>query len=146
MKVREIMTRSPACCEAETPLSEVARMMVIHDCGEIPVIDEMGAPIGVVTDRDITCRAVAEGKNALEMSARDVMTSPCVTVSLDDDMRDCVEILEANMIRRVPVVDADGRCCGIVSQADVARTETEEQTAELVKQVSRPIPSHISFI
>lgn len=146
MKVREIMTRSPACCDVETPLSEVARMMVIHDCGEIPVLDALGAPVGVVTDRDITCRAVAEGRNPLDLLARDVMTTPCVTISQNDDVRDCLEVLESNMIRRVPVVDADGRCCGILSQADIARSDSEEHTAELVRQVSRPIPSHISFI
>lgn len=146
MKVRDIMTSSPACCGPETPIPEIAHSMVVHDCGEIPVLDALGAPIGVITDRDITCRAVAQGRDPRWMTARDLMSSPCVTVSVDDEVRDCLDVLEANMIRRVPVVDADGRCCGIVSQADVARTSDDDETAELVKQVSRPIPSHANFI
>ena len=91
MKVRDIMTRSPSCCAADTPLAEVAHMMVVHDCGEIPIVDAQNAPIGVVTDRDITCRVVATGKNPMEMTARDVMTSPCVTVGMDTEVRACVE-------------------------------------------------------
>jgi CBS domain-containing protein len=146
MKVRDIMTRHPACCSASTPLVDVAQMMVHYDCGEIPVIDDAGEPIGVITDRDITCRVVAQNKSASELKAEDCMTSPCVTVSVDDDVRDCVGVLESYMIRRAPVIDAQGRCCGIVSQADIARMGDEHDAAELVREVSRPIPPFASFI
>lgn len=145
-KVRDIMTRSPACCTADTPLEEVARMMIMHDCGEIPVLDADGTPIGVVTDRDICCRTVAQGRNPLELTAGEVMSTPCVTVRVDDSVRECCEVLESQMIRRVPVVDASGICCGIVSQADIARGADERETAELLREVSRPIPPTATFI
>ena len=138
MQVKDIMTDNPACCTPETPLRDVARMMVDCDCGEIPVVDTSQRPIGVVTDRDITCRAVAQGKNPLEMTANDVMSHPVITVSPDTDLEDALDTMETHQVRRVPAVDADGKICGIVSQADIARHAPEDETAEMVKDVSQP--------
>lgn len=138
MQTKDIMTESPACCGPDTPLSEVARMMVEHDCGEIPVVDEGKKPVGVVTDRDITCRTVAEGQNPLELTARDCMSSPVVTVTPDTSVDDCCKAMEENQVRRVPVVDESGACCGMVSQADVAQRGSKDETADVVKEVSRP--------
>mgnify|MGYP003297538251 CR=1 FL=1 len=83
MIVKEVMTPDPACCTAETNLQEVAKLMVDHDCGEIPVVDNQSTkkPIGVITDRDIVIRAVAKGNNPLDLTAADCMTEPCVTVT-----------------------------------------------------------------
>ena len=138
MRVRDIMSTNVACCSPETSLPEVARMMVDNDCGEIPVVNASRAPIGVITDRDITCRAVAEGKNPLSMEAGDCMTSPCVTVMPDATLEECIRKLEDNQIRRVPVVDETGSCCGMVSQADIALHASKGDTAEVVKKVSEP--------
>jgi len=138
MRVRDIMSKNVACCSPETTLPEVARMMVDNDCGEIPVVNASRVPIGVVTDRDITCRAGAEGKNPLLMDAGDCMTAPCVTVTPETSLDECCETLETNQIRRVPVVDETGACCGMVSQADIARHAPKTETAEVVKKVSEP--------
>ena len=140
MKVRDIMTTDVACCTPETPLQEVARMMVDNDCGEIPVVDARGSmrPVGVVTDRDITCRVVALGENALERTAKDCMSSPAISVRPEDDVDDCIRTLEDHQIRRVPVVDASGRCCGMVAQADIARHGSKRDAAEVVREVSKP--------
>ena len=113
-------------------------MMVDCDCGEIPVTDDAGRPIGVITDRDITCRAVAQGRNPLELTAADCMTSPPVTVTPEASLSECCDILEAKQIRRVPVVDHTGRCIGMVSQADIARHAPKHEAAEVLKQVSQP--------
>ena len=139
MKVREIMTSSPTCCTPETSLQEVARMMVDNDCGPIPVIDDPRArrPVGVVTDRDIVCRAVAQGKNPGEMTARDVMSAPAVTVRPDMQIEDCGRVLEEKQIRRAPVANDKGECCGIVSLADIAQTGPEKLTGEIVRSVSQ---------
>lgn len=137
MQVREIMTNEPACCTPDTPLPEVARLMVERDCGEIPVVDEHRKPVGVVTDRDITCRIVAEGRNPLELTARDCMSSPVVTVTPETSVEDCCKSMESNQVRRVPVVDEHGSCCGMVAQADVAQGGSKEETAEMVREVSR---------
>ena len=93
-------------------------------------------PVGIVTDRDICCRTVAEGKNPLEMRAGDCMSSPCVTVTPEMSVEDCCRMMEEK-IRRVPVVDERDACCGIVAQADIARHAPEQETAEVVKEVSR---------
>jgi len=141
MNVRDIMTKDPACCVPDSKLSEVARLMVDHDCGQIPVIENQstGKPVGVVTDRDIIIRAIAKGKNPLDMTARDVMSSPAVTVTPDTRVEDCCQTLEDKQVRRVPVIDDRGRCCGMVSQADIAQHAPEKMTAEVVRTVSQPV-------
>jgi len=140
MKVKDIMTTDPACCTAETSLQEVAKMMVDHDCGEIPVVDnkESNIPKGVITDRDIVCRTLAQGLNPLDLTVGDCMTQPCVTVTPQMSIEECSRVLEENKIRRVPVIDADGCCCGIVSLADIALHARKGVTAEVVKEVSEP--------
>ncbi len=139
MQVKEIMTENPVCCTPDTNLREVARLMVENDCGCLPVVEnaENLKPVGTITDRDICCRTVAEGKNPLEMTAKDCMTSPVVTVSEETSVDDCCRVMEENKVRRVPVVDASGGCCGMVAQADVAKNASGQQIAGMVKEVSR---------
>ena len=141
MQVKEVMTRDPICCTSDSSLQEVARQMVEHDCGAIPVVDneQNKKPIGMITDRDITCRSVAVGKNPLEMTAADCMTSSAMTVSPEDDIHDCCQRMEEKQVRRALVVDEDGCCCGIVAQADIARQGSEHDTAEIVREVSQPV-------
>ena len=139
MTVRNLMTPNPACCTMETTLQEVARMMVQCDCGEIPVVErpDKRRPVGVVTDRDIVCRAVAEGTSPL-LSAGTVMSSPAVTITEHDDVDEVIRLMETHRIRRVPVVDQNGVICGIVSLADIARHDSRKETGELVREVSTP--------
>jgi CBS domain-containing protein len=138
MKVRDVMTEHPICGAPDTPLQELAGLMAEHDCGEIPIVDgQTSRPVGVVTDRDIVVRVLAKGRNALEMVARDCMSTPVVTVSPDASVEDCCQTMEAHQIRRVPVVDKDGSCIGIVSQADVALKASGAKAAEVVKEVSK---------
>ncbi|MGH8166902.1 MAG: CBS domain-containing protein [Woeseiaceae bacterium] len=146
MRVREIMTDNPACCTAESNVREVARMMAENDCGEIPVLDQSSQPIGVVTDRDIACRVVGMGKDPDRTIARDVMSSPVITASPEDDVAECCEKMEQEQIRRVPVVDRNGACCGMIAQADIARAASERDVAELLRDVSQPghQPPHAS--
>ena len=140
MQVKEIMTKDVACCTPETGLQEVARLMAEHDCGAIPVVEDERSrrPVSVVTDRDIACRTVAEGKNPLELTAGDCMTAECVTVTPEMDVEDCCRVMEENQVRRVPVVDERGGCCGVVAQADVAEHAGGRETSEVVREVSRP--------
>jgi CBS domain-containing protein len=138
MKVKDVMSKNVACCGSDTPLQDVAAMMVDCDCGEIPVADGRGRLLGVVTDRDITVRTIAQGRNPLMLTAADCMTSPAVTVEEEMSIADCCDTLEQNKIRRVPVVDTAGRCIGIVSLADIAREASGRKTAEVVQEVSKP--------
>lgn len=138
MNVSSVMTANPACCTASTPLRDVARMMITNDCGQIPVVDDANMPIGVVTDRDIATRVVAEGRDTATATAADAMSAPVRTVTSDTSLKDCVCLMEADQIRRVPVVDSLGRLTGIVSIADLALAGKDEATAEVVKEISEP--------
>jgi CBS domain-containing protein len=140
MTARDLMTSNPACCTMETPIQQVVRMMVQCDCGEIPVVerDDLRRPVGVVTDRDIVVRAIAEGNNPLTMTAGDVMSSPAVTAKEDDHIDAVKKLMETRQIRRVPVVDGDGAICGIVSLADVALRDSRKEAGEVVREVSAP--------
>jgi CBS domain-containing protein len=139
MKVKDIMTGSPCFCTPGTSLEQVARLLTQHDCGAIPVVDDEGfpRPVGIVTDRDIVCRVVAAGEDPSLLTAGDCMSSPVVSVTPVTRLDVCCEVMERNKVRRVVVVDEDGFCCGIVSQADIARRATEK-TAEVVKELSQP--------
>ena len=134
---RDVMTAEPACCSATMTLDQVAKMMVQNDCGEIPVVDVGDQPIGVITDRDIVCRVVAEGKNPLGHTAEQYMSQPVVTVRADAPLDQVVSMMEKHQIRRVLVVDERGSCAGIIAQADVAWTGGEHEVAKLVREVSR---------
>ncbi len=136
MKVKDFMTRDPASCGPQTPLRDIAKLMVDHDCGEIPIVDEAGKPIGVVTDRDIVCRIIAEGKDPSSCKASDCMSSPCLTISSGADLAECRKMMEQHQLRRLLVVEQDGRMCGIVAQADLAREASTKDTANVVKKVS----------
>ncbi len=140
MLVKEIMTPNPACCTPDAPLREVAQAMVEHDCGEIPIV-RSGTDktlVGVVTDRDIVCRLVAAGRNPLDATASTCMSSPVVAVRESTPLEECTKIMEESQIRRVPVVNGGGLCCGIVSQADIAKNASRRVVADLVKDVSQP--------
>jgi CBS domain-containing protein len=144
MKVKEIMSQDLAYCTPDTPLPAVAQMMVDRDCGAIPVVldEDHRQVVGVVTDRDITIRIVAQGMNPAEKRARDCMSSPVVTVNLDASIEEACQALEEHQVRRMPVVDSsNGTCCGILAQADLARYAPSSETAEVVKRVSQPAPS-----
>jgi len=112
--------------------------MIENDCGAIPVIDfeETKKLVGILTDRDITCRAVAKGKSPYEFTANDCMTRTVATVTPEMTIEECCRVMEEYHVRRVPVVDDYGSCCGIVSQADIAKSAPVLETAEVVREIS----------
>src|SRR3954465_11457561 len=116
----DVMTPDPAGCSPHTTLHEGAKLMARNDFGEIPVIDTSDQIVGVVTDRDIVCRVVAQGKNPVAYTAETCMSGPVVTVRADAPPEEVVATMEKHQIRRVPVVDERDSCVGIISQADVS--------------------------
>jgi CBS domain-containing protein len=137
MNVSNLMTQNPQCCTADTPVRDAARMMLECDCGEIPVVDNMNKPIGVVTDRDVCCRVVAGGMDVDRCTVGECMSSPALTISMNASLEECCSLMETHQVRRIPVVDQNGACCGIVSQADLARKSTGT-VQKVVEQVSKP--------
>jgi CBS domain-containing protein len=142
MKVSNLMTPSPATCHRHSKLQDVARMMVQCDCGAIPVVEEgTHQPVGIITDRDITIRAVAEGRDPQSMTVGDCMSSPVETISSEAGLDECLDKMESSQIRRMIVVDSDNKTVGIVAQADIAMYAPQEETAELLHDVSTPAPA-----
>lgn len=139
MNVSAIMTKNPAHCTTDSGLKDVAKLMADNDCGCIPVVENTATkkPVGVITDRDITIRTVAAGKNPLDLTARDIMTSDVLTVKAESSVEDCCNLMEKNQIRRVAVVDENGALAGIVAQADIANNASEQKTAQVVQEVSK---------
>jgi CBS domain-containing protein len=142
MKAKDILTANVVTATPETSVEQIAKMLVEHDCGAIPIVKSLSSrkPIGIVTDRDIVCRVVAAGKSPRELTAGDCMTSPCVTVGPSTHLDVCCTTMEKSKVRRLVVVDQDGVCCGIVSQADIAR-RIADKAGEVVKEVSQPTES-----
>ena len=135
--VSTVMTSNPATCKVNTSVRDVARMMLESDCGQIPVIDDQGRPLGVVTDRDIAVRVVANGGDGTA-TAGEAVTSPVRTVRADSDLKDCLCVMVEAQVRRVPVVDDSGKLTGIVALADIALAGKSRATGEVVKEVSEP--------
>ena len=139
MRVQDLMTANPAYATPDTNLREVVQMMVANDCGSIPVVDSMDSRrvVGVITDRDICVRTIADGKNPLELSAQHAMTRNVLTVTPQTHVDDLVKQMEQWKVRRVPVVDEQGNLVGMVAQADIALMATP-RVDEMVKEVSEP--------
>jgi CBS domain-containing protein len=114
--------------------------MVVKDCGEIPVVEDTVSrlPIGVVTDRDIVCRTIANDLNPLDLTAADCMTKPIVTVTPEMSLEECCKIMEEKLIRRMPVVDDRGSCVGIIALADIAIHTGKNVAGHIVREVSEP--------
>lgn len=142
MKVDEIMTQDPMFCTPEAALTETARMMKDFDCGAIPVVENQANRRlrGIITDRDIVIRAIAEGMNPQNTRTDRCMTPSPVTSSPDDSVEDCMLLMEKFQVRRIPVVDDLGSLVGMVVQAHVARNSSKEETGELVKDVLKRNP------
>ena len=138
-KCSEVMTREPVCCEPADPISRVAEVMKREDVGSVPVVESRDDArlIGIVTDRDIVVKVVADGKNLDGARARDAMTPDPVCCREDDDVSRAVSLMEERQVRRMPVVASDGRLSGIIAQADIAtRLHRDRTTGELVEAIS----------
>jgi CBS domain-containing protein len=141
VQVKDIMTLDPACCLKHSNLTDVARVMRDRDCGAIPVVESDATGnkvIGIITDRDIVVRAVADGTDPSQLTAGDCMSMVVATVLPEASMEKCANLMEQHQVRRIPVVDAKGECCGLVAQADLARHAPPPKTAEVLREVSQP--------
>jgi CBS domain-containing protein len=136
LKVHEVMTDRPRCVTPETTVSEAAQLMKTDDIGSLPILD--GEQLaGVLTDRDIVIRAVAEGKDPRGMPVREVASRELVTVRADDDLSEALKLMASQQVRRLPVVDDDNRLVGIVAQADIAVEAKEKAVGEMVEEISK---------
>ena len=139
-KCSELMTKNPVCCLPNSMVAEVAQLMKRENIGPIPVIEnEQGRKlVGIVTDRDLALKIVAEGRDAKSTKVEAVMTRQVVTCRADDDVQKALDAMSEHQLRRIPVVDNENRILGIIAQADVAtRINQPEKTAAMVKGISQ---------
>jgi CBS domain-containing protein len=138
MKVRELMTTDVAIASPDSTLEEVASMMKEDDIGAVPILDE-DQLVGVVTDRDIVVRCIAEGKDPTETNVEDILSDNPVTIDLDADVDEAARVMADHQVRRLPVVE-DGVLVGIISLGDIAvKEQDEEPAAEALEGVSRGV-------
>jgi len=139
-KCSELMTKNPVCCLPNSMVAEVAQLMKRENIGPIPVIENEQSRklVGIVTDRDLALKIVAEGRDAKSTKVKAVMTRQVVTCRADDDVQKALDAMSEHQLRRIPVVDNENRILGIIAQADVAtRINQPEKTAAMVKGISQ---------
>ncbi|MFL5619837.1 MAG: CBS domain-containing protein [Gemmatimonadaceae bacterium] len=148
MKISEIMSKNPRSVSPDTPVSEAAQVMKEEDVGLVPVVERVGGAetrgrlVGVVTDRDIAIRAVAEGR-AGDVPVSEVMSGGVKTCSPDDSVESAMDLMGREQVRRIPIVDERGALVGVVAQADVVRMAGKDKQAEkVVEKISQPGGSH----
>ena len=134
-QIRDVMTSNPTTVERSTSVLEAAKVMAGEDVGPLPVT-EGGRLVGIVTDRDVVVRVLADERDPQSTTVGDICSSDLVTVTPEDDLEQALRTMASAQVRRLPVVEGD-RIIGIVAQADVARQAPEQQTGEIVEEISR---------
>ena len=141
MTCRDLMTPNPACCVPRDSVVTAGMIMKNHNVGSVPVVQDRDSMrvIGMITDRDIALRVVADQRDYYNTHVEDVMTNDVVTCSVDDDYDEVIQAMKQHQIRRIPVVDSKKRLSGIIAVADVAREAPEtEEVGEVVERISKP--------
>jgi CBS domain-containing protein len=144
MQCSEIMTRDPEYCLPSDPVMKAAQLMKSEDVGPILIVDDKDGKrlAGIVTDRDLAIKVVAEARDPNTTTVKQVMTGDVVTCKETDDVEKALKLMEHHQVRRIPIVDHDNRLVGIIAQADVAtRIEGQQKTGEIVEEISKAASS-----
>jgi CBS domain-containing protein len=145
MKANQIMTSQPVCVTPDTPIQEAARLMKDQNVGMLPVVQNEGSKqlIGVITDRDITIRHVAEGHTSADCPVSEAMTDNVTTATPESDVGEVMAIMGREQVRRIPIVDERGELVGVVAQADVVLHARDDKKAEqTIEEISQPFGKH----
>ena len=134
--ISDVMSTNPCAIDADKPVAYAAQMMKQEDVGLAPIV-EGNRLVGTLTDRDIVTRVIAEGKDPQSVTVREVASTKLVTIDPQQDMDEALRLMASNQVRRLPVVEEDGRLVGVVAQADVAREAKDKQTGQLVEEISK---------
>ena len=147
MNVKELMTSPVKTCRTSALLGDAARTMLRHHCGCVPIVDGRGRLAGMLTDRDICLAVAARELNPWEIPVRDVMSSKIVTCRIDDDVDAVLVAMKENRVRRIPIVDEDGRVRGLISIDDVIRNTgltrgrlASDAAADVLRHICTPLP------
>ena len=134
--IKDVMTSDPCTIDADKSVAYAAKMMRDEDVGLAPIV-EGDKLIGMLTDRDIAIRVVAEGRNPDQVTVSEVASKQVVTIDPQQDLDEALRIMAKHQVRRLAVVEEDGKLVGVVAQADVAREGDDSQTGELVQEISQ---------
>ena len=135
--VRDAMTSNPRTVTADRPVTDVARIMRDENIGSVPIVGDDGRLVGTVTDRDVAIRLVAEGRDSQSTTVGDIASRDVITIDPQQDLDEALRLMARHQIRRLPVVEEDGRLVGIVAQADIAVEAKEKRVGETVEEISR---------
>jgi CBS domain-containing protein len=133
--IREAMTTQPKSVESSTSVVEAARLMELENVGSVPVVED-GRLVGMITDRDVAVRVVGGGKDPQSTTAGEIASRELVTVDPQQNLDEALRLMAQHQVRRLPVVEEDGRLVGILAQADVAREGDDRATGQMVQQIS----------
>jgi CBS domain-containing protein len=139
-RCEDVMTKDPVCCVPTDTVEEAAQIMKNEGVGAVPVVDDQETRklVGIVTDRDLTVEVIADGMSPATTTVENVMTITLARCNVDDDVHRATELMAQHQVRRIPVVDAEDRIVGIISQGDVAtRVDEPEVVAEVVEEISQ---------
>jgi CBS domain-containing protein len=139
-KCNDVMTKNPICCLPNDTVSKVAQLMKSKDIGSVPIIENTQTRklVGIVTDRDLVLKILAEGQGSKSTKVEAVMTHKVVTCGAEDDLQAALDAMSWNKLRRIPIVDDQNGIVGIIAQADVAtRVDQPEKTAAMVRGISQ---------
>jgi CBS domain-containing protein len=134
--VRDAMTSNPCTIDADKPVAYAAKMMKEENVGIAPIV-EGNRFVGTLTDRDIVTRVVAEDRDPQTVRAREVASTDLITVDPEQNLDEALRLMASHQVRRLPVVEEDGRVVGVLAQADVAEEAKAKQTGEMVEEISR---------
>ena len=134
--IRDLMTKNPCAIDADKPVAYAAKMMRDEDVGLAPIVEGQKL-VGTITDRDIAIRVVAEGKDPQSTIVREIATTRLVTIDPDQDIDEATRLMAEHQVRRLPVVEEDGRLVGVVAQADIAEHASAKDTGKVVEQISK---------
>lgn len=135
-QIRELMTANPSAIDAEKPVADAAKMMRDEDVGLAPIV-EGDRLVGTLTDRDIAIRVVAEGRDPESTTVREVASTDVVTIDPAQSLDEALRLMAQHQVRRLPVVEEDGRLVGVLAQADIARHGDDSQTGQVVEKISQ---------
>ena len=133
--IREIMTSNPRTVESSAQITEVARIMRDEDTGVVPIVDG-DRLVGTITDRDIAIRVVAEGRDPQTTKVEEVASKDLVTIDPQQDLDEALRLMAQHQVRRLPVVEEDGKLVGVLAQADVARYADPAKVGDTVEEIS----------
>ena len=135
-QIRDLMTDNPRTIDAEKPVAYAAKMMRDEDVGLAPIV-QGDRLVGTLTDRDIAIRVVAEGRDPESTTVREVASTDLVTIDPEQSLDEALRLMAQRQVRRLPVVEKDGRLVGVLAQADVARHGEDRETGQVVEQISQ---------